>query len=486
MARKTNKTAAKTTKNVTKPATKPAAAPAEKVEVETVETVEATEEVKVTNPKAEVNTTNITPKNLAGTTRSSLDANHRVDLLGLADSIFRKDPEAERKFSLELRESMNSIVAAGVVAALADEAVYGDSSFSAVLNHKMYPQLVCAAKDMGITMPNIKSLPVNEKGDVQVKSEDIKVSRESKKQLTEEHAIEEEKPELDPIKVAAMDEEALKKALQYMLIVGPKKSNIKTTLTTVVDFMRAYRMALADKAENVAEAKLKYDAYTVDQWLMDAFKYVQPTFLLHGIGRGLITMASLDKSPISSFCILRKSLTDPETKQPVWDDQSIADAVKAIIFLVATKNINDETANLEALDKKAKDYKEVSEKYTNSINHYKDVLGYVTNPDFSIVNNLISNMDEKKDPVAIKLYGRIKDQYYPDSARGGFKNIDVNIVQRAGIICNMFKSPEDRNENYNEVNIHDLVAYTTEEIKAMREAEAKEAAEKKAEESKNA
>lgn len=472
MAAKNNKIQNKTKKRVNKPVE----APTDTIVVETVETP--------TNKQ--IKPTDINTKNIVGRVSSSLDANHRVDLLSLADDIFRKDPEAERKFSLELRDSVNSIVAAGVVAALADEAVYGDSTFSVVLNHTMYPQLICAAKDMGIALPNIKTLPVKKDGTVEITNESIKVSKESRKQITEEHAIEEECPELDPIKVATMDEEALKKALQFILIIGPKKSNIKTTLTTVVDFMRAYRMALADKAENVAEAKLKYDAYTVDQWLMDAFKYVQPTFLLHGIGRGLITMASLDKSPISSFCILRKSLTDPETKKSVWDDQSIADAVKAIIFLVANKNISDETANLEALDKKAKDYEEIAEKYTNSINHYKDVLGYVTNPDFSIVNDMIVNMDEKKDPIAIKLYGRIKDQYYPDSARGGFKNIDTNIIQRAGIICNMFKSPEDRNENYNEVNIHDLVAYTAEEIKAMREAEAKNAAEKKTEDSKNA
>lgn len=472
---KNNKTQKKTTK-----VNKPAAAPAEAAVVETVETT-------VEPPKEDqVSPTQINAKNLAGSTKSSLDANHRVDLLHLADDIFRKDPDAERKFSLEVRDGVNAIVAAGVVAAIADEAVYGNSTFSAVLNHTMYPQLVVAAKDMGITLPNIKALPVDESGNVTVDSKEVKVSKEAKEKLTEEHAIEDEKPELDPVKVASMSEEDLKKALQYLLIVGPKKTNIKNTLVSVVDFMRTYRMTMADKAENAAEAKLKYDDYTVDQWLMDAFSYVKPTFLLHGIGRGLITMASLDKSPISSFCILRKTLSDPETGQPVWDEQSIADAVKAIIYLVANNAIADEQKNLDALDKKAKDYKDVSEKYKNSIQHYKDILGYVTNPDPEIISSLIEKMDKDKDPVAIKIYGRIKDQYYPNSARGGFKNMDYNIVQRAGIICNMFKPLADQDETYAEINLHDLVAYTTEEIKEMREAEAKAAAEAKKEEGKNA
>lgn len=472
---KNNKTQKKTTK-----VNKLVAAPAEEAVVETVETT-------VEPPKKDqVNPTQINAKNLAGSTKSSLDANHRIDLLHLADDIFRKDPDAERKFSLEVRDGVNAIVAAGVVAAIADEAVYGNSIFSAVLNHTMYPQLVVAAKDMGIALPNIKALPVDENGNVTVDSKEVKVSKEAKEKLTEEHAIEDEKPELDPVKVASMSEEDLKKALQYLLIVGPKKTNIKNTLVSVVDFMRTYRMTMADKAENAAEAKLKYDDYTVDQWLMDAFSYVKPTFLLHGIGRGLITMASLDKSPISSFCILRKTLFDPETGQPVWDEQSIADAVKAIIYLVANNAIADEQKNLDALDKKAKDYKDISEKYKNSIQHYKDILGYVTNPDPEIISSLIEKMDKDKDPVAIKIYGRIKDQYYPNSARGGFKNMDYNIVQHAGIICNMFKPFADQDETYAEINLHDLVAYTTEEIKEMREAEAKAAAEAKKEEGKNA
>ena len=50
----------------------------------------------------------------------------------------------------------------------------------------------------------------------------------------------------------------------------------------------------------------------------------------------------------------------------------------------------------------------------------------------------------------------------------------------------MFKPLADQDETYAEINLHDLVAYTTEEIKEMREAEAKAAAEAKKEDSKNA
>lgn len=454
-------------------------------EVPVVETVTA-EEPKEVKEESKVTVSQMTTKNMVGTTTSKLDANHRVELLGLADSIFRQDPNAEKKFTLEVRESVNSIVAAGVIASLADEAVYGDSTFSAVLKGAMYPQLVVTAKDMGITLPNIKSLPTDTDGNVTIESKQIKVSKPAKEQLKEEHAIEEEKPEIDPVKVAALDEEALKKALNYLLIIGPKKTNIKNTLVSVVDFMRTYRMTLADKAENTAEAKLKYDNYTVDQWLMDAFSYVKPTFLLHGIGRGLCSMVSLEKGPVSSFTILRKSLTNTDDGKVAWDDQSIADGTKAIIYLVAQSCIESEEKNLEALDKKAKDYKEVSQKYKDSIQHYKDILGWIMTPDSDYISGFMKRVDEDKDPFAIKLYNRILNEYYPGKARGGYKNMDYLVTQHLGIICNMFKPEDMKDKTFSVANLAEPVAYTEEEIKAMREAEAKAAAEKKAEESKNA
>ena len=225
-------------KNVTPPAEDPTV-------IETVEN------------KENVNISKSTPRNLVGTTRSALDANHRVDLLTLTNKVFREDPDASRKYSVDFLGAMDTIVAAGIVCALADEAAFGEGSFSAVLNHTMYPQLVIAAKELGVTLPQVKALPVDKDGNVTIESSKVKLSKETKQELEKEKEIEETKPELDPVKVANMDETALKNALQYMLVVEPKVSKIKDVLVKVVDFMRTYRMTLADKAENAAKAKLK-------------------------------------------------------------------------------------------------------------------------------------------------------------------------------------------------------------------------------------
>ena len=423
-----------------------------------------------------VNPAKITAKNMAGTTHSSLDANHRVDLLSLAHKMFKEDPDAPRKYTVDFLDSMDKIMAAGIVSALADEAAYGEGSFSVILNHTMYPQLVIAAKEMGITLPNVKNLPVNEEGKVEVNKEQIRMSKEAKEELRKEKEIIDEKPELDPVKVANMDDEALNKALSYLLIQGPKTSKIKDTLVSVVD--------IADKAENAAEAKLKYDDYTTGQWLEMAFSHVKPTFLLHGIGRGLVSTIGLEKSPITAFCIMRKSMTkDDGTVE--WDDQSIADATKSIAIFVAKDCIAKEKANMEALDPKAKDYKDIKAKYEAAIQHYESCIEWITANDSGIVENLITGL-ENDDPVLSKIYQRIRDRYYPNKNREVFKNLDTNVQQRAGIILNMFKEEGTRNLNYSETNISELVQYTKEELEEKRKAAVEAAQEEKKEETKNA
>lgn len=449
--------------------TKPVTPPTEEAVIETV--------VQEENP---VNMSQMTTKNAVGQTRSSLDANHRVDLLGLAHKVFKEDPDAGRKYSLDFLDAMDSVIAAGIVSALADEAAFGEGSFSVVLQHKLYPQLVLAAKEMGVTLPTPKNLLPAEDGTVTVNKEQIKLSKEVKEELKNEKAIENEQPELDPKKVAEMDEEALRKALTYIMITGPKATNVKNTLVKIVDFMREYRMTLADKAENAAEAKLKYDDYTTGQWLDDAFSFIKPTFLISGIGRGMTTNVAYEKTPISAFCILRKNMTDKDGNVE-WDDQSIADAAKSMIIFVAKDNIEKEKKGLDALDKKAKDYKDVAAKYEASIRRYEDCIETVKNPSFSVIDHIIEGL-ERDDETLKKMYYRVRDAYYKGKSRDMIKNLDTNVIQHAGIILNMFREPGTQNIDYNVANLSELVQYTEEELKekAKAELEAKNA-EKKAE-----
>ena len=59
-------------------------------------------------------------KDALKTTSSALDANHRVDLLSLAHKMFKEDPDAPRKYTVDFLDSMDKIMAAGIVSALAE------------------------------------------------------------------------------------------------------------------------------------------------------------------------------------------------------------------------------------------------------------------------------------------------------------------------------------------------------------------------------
>lgn len=435
-------------------------------------------------------TTGFSPQQMIGSTGSSLDANHRVDLIHLMDDVFRKDPNAEKRFTLELRESMNQIVVMGIVASLADEARFGNSTFTAVLSGTAYPQLVVAAHTMGIKLPDIKALEVKENGTVEIPSSEFEnVNEEAAKQMDAEHKIETEGDsgsiELDPVKVAKMDEDALKKALSYILITGPKlKKSVKDTLVSCVDFMRDYRMAQADSAEKPAEVKDKLDSRSVYDWLNDAFSYVKPTHLLSGIGVGMKVLVETEKNGVSAFMILRGSLTDKETGVPCWDDQSIADAARAITKWSCEDSIAKDTEKLNALDPKAKDYKKTKEGFENSIAHYKSIIDDVTNPNFNIIDDM-ENLLESGNHAVVSMAARIRNAFYPETVKkpaSDYKNLYNNIKQRAGIIANMFREPGNFNQNYSEANLSDLVEYTEEEKVELR----KSAAEAKKEESKNA
>lgn len=485
----------KNTKDAAKAATKK---PVSKKKAQTPPPAPAAEEAPVQTVESPApNMSQFTTQNAVGSTASRLSADSRVTLLNLADDIFRKDPNATQRFGLQVCESINQIVAAGVVSALADEAAFSDGTFATVLKSSMYPQLVVAAQDMGIKLPTIKALPSGEEeGTVVIESGQVKVSKETKTKLKEEREIIEKgdsgEIELDPKKVAELGEEELVKALTYHIASKGKTSrNTKDMLTGVVDFMREYRMALANKADNTVEAMEKYDNRTMREWLQDIFQYVEPTVLMSGIGRGMKTLIMRDKSPISAFIILRNSLIDKESGAVVWDDQSIADAVFAIVELMCNKEIAAEQKAIEALDSKAEGYKEIVEKHNKVIADNETILGYINDISYDICERY-NTPEGDKDENLQKVYGQLMKMYHPmcDCRGGHFVNLNENLRQRAGIILNLFRSPSVANKNYNEVNILDVFVkfpgsdteYTLTEWFELEEKERKEMVDKAAKE----
>lgn len=459
----------------------PKTAPETKVE----EAAEATVETTVEQPANDVVKALLNrSKNVSG-----LDANHRVELNGQIIDLFVKNPDARNQFGDTLCESMTQIAAVGVISAVADEVVNGNSTFALTVKKSSYPALLAAAKDMGIDLPALAALPAPSEETVQLPSTEIKVSEETAAAVAEEARVATEgdqgKIETDPVKVAHMSEDDLKKALTYILITTYKhQKNVKESLVKAVDFMHDYRIELARQAENSTEAMNKIEDRSMLEWLNEIFSYVKPTIYMKGIGKGMFELINREKSPLSAFLIFRDYLTDKETGKPEWDDQSIADAVYAIVKLICNDNIASETAAKDALDKSKKGYRELATKYEEEIAKNKNVLSYLDNVSFDILDNFLHNTDN----IVASARGRVWKVFFPDAPVNQvppYKNLYENIEQRAGIVLNLFRAPGSKNQNYNEANITPLEQYTMEEYEAKMEADRKAKAEAKKAESKN-
>lgn len=472
-----------------KKTTKPAAQTAPKAKKnppKTQETVQTTVETPVEEAQV-VNTTSIKGRNLVSRENSNLDANHQVELLGLAAKYFHDDRDnSVAIFGQKVVDDVNRLTMVGIVVAMADEAVNGNSAMGiAFRSEKVYKTLASVASEMGVSLPDVKALPAPDKdGNIILPSSEVKVEAETAEQLKKEKEIEQagdaDQIELDPAKVADLDEEALKNALQYILVTNFKRERgTKDALIEVVTFMQKYRMAEAKKAENSSEAMDKFAARTTREWLEDVFSYVKPVVHMQGIGKGLYASILGTKSPLPAFLILRDYLTNKGTGKVEWDDQSIADAVYCLVRYVCEDNIAKEEAAKAALDPKVKGYRDVATKHEEQIAVNKEIIGYITDISFDVMENFLHTEDK---PLA-SARGRIRKQYYNEyepEAYPSYKNLWQNVEQQAGIILNLFRMPGNKNQNYSEANLTPIERYTQEEYDAMiaAEREAKKEAKK--------
>lgn len=486
MANKTKKTATQQKKNTpVKPATEQASPKNEQKKAPEKKPTTPPKKAPAAPPKTEEKP-EVKPavagvsQQVVSAATGSLDANRRMDMLTNMRVMFHEDPRARQNLGDDIVDTIDDLTRAGLICALADQAVNGDDTFSAVLKSQDYPALILAAHKMGIKLPALKALPVNDDGSVVVNSNDIEVAESVAEELKEEKKVEDAGDagdiELDPVKIAEMGEEALIKALKYYMISGPKKSSPFDMLTAIVDFMKEYRNALAEKAENAEEAKGKYTGYTTYDWLMDAFSFVSPTMLFKGIGGGMRDLVIIEKSPLSAFVILRKAFYAKKTECP-WTDQDLADATRAIIEFICNTEIKSSEALITTLVEDDENYQKEKDRLEGIIAVHKDVLNSIQDISFDIVESIASESNKTERTAK----GRIWNMYYPEcdaSELPRYKNLIDNIAMRAGIILNLFRDPNSRNLNYSEANITPVEKYTMEEyneiLKSKKEAEKKD------------
>lgn len=472
-----------------KPAAKPvAAAPAPVKSAPQVKTPEKKDEKAAPKPTTKPATTRKVDPQVAGMvanlnpSTSTLDANHRVELMGLGVKMFHDDPTAPQRYGEEFVNNMNEVLAVGIAGEIAHEAYYGKEGFAAAINKAALPALKAACEAIGAPL-NEKLLPApKQDGTIEVPAIAIKPSKETKETLKEEEKLRNEKPELDVKKILESEnpDAAHIAALKYLFIMQNGKGMIQT-LSDAIEFEREYLIAKS----NSEDATKRIKGYDHARILDHICREIQPTLIYRGIGRGLVEAYSTYGNLVGPFLIFRDAAVAKDGKSP-YTDAELANIVKVMIKWICTTEVANTTKVINSLDKKNEKYKETVATLNKSMQHYKDILEGIEIvsyeyadkfPEYTDYEGDDKNLLNKKS-IANKLAGRICKTYYGKAlSKQSYKNLVHNIQQRVGVILNLFVDGSAINSNYAESNITELIEITAEEKVAARKAAAQEKAE---------
>lgn len=355
-------------------------------------------------------------------------------------------------------------------------------------NEKNWTMLQELAKDMGVTIPEFKSLPKPTKeqlaaagleaapGQVVLALEEKHVSAEAKKKVQHEAKLNDDaqsgKKEYLKDHTKIETDEQLKEALEFQLSTGSSTNPI-TRLVTTTQFLRAYREAIAEKADDPQAELAKIHELTLADLLQDITTMVKPTFVLEGFGKRLGTLAQDANSVVPAFCNFKNCVLNKKTGKYEYDDETCASLTRVVIAWYASAKTAELSASIEAKNKNLavlkKDAKanakaiESEEKKISvdkkTIEMYTKMLALVTDPAFDLADGFIAaykNTDDPNHMYAVKVYKDIVYTYGYDK-----KNITelehdsllLNVQQHIGMILNLFNSEMGKQDAYDEKNL---------------------------------
>jgi hypothetical protein len=201
----------------------------------------------------------------------------------------------------------------------------------------------------------------------------------------------------------------------------------------------------------------------------------------------MATVTSGEKSPIHAFTILRDAIKDKDSGEPVLEDQETAYCASSIMKWYCNTNIESNKKAIENLDPK-KNKTEI-EKCEAQIQHYNDILTYITSPSAQEVDELLDNIGTtfneggtltQECQKANATFNRICKSYYGKQlSDADYKNLGRNIQEYGYHIINLFRSPGEQIMDRGLSNIGDLVERSAEERDAMIKESKKRWAERK-------
>lgn len=389
----------------------------------------------------------------------------------------RKDELKQNGGSADVYAGLTAIEDATIIDIAVTELVINKNPAALILtaNENNYNAVKLLAAEMGVTLPEFKTLPKPTKeqlklagiestdatGKVVLQIEDKNVSQEAKNKVKKEEAIrkEAEKADKDYLKdhTKIKTDAQLKEALEFQL-VNTKIVSPLDRLITSAQFYRSYLEARAEKADDPKAELAKIHEFTLADLLQDISTMVPPTFTAAGFGKLLCKRISDTKSVIPAFELLKRCGKNRKTNVFRFSDEEIAALVRVLVVWKASAQIASLSKDLKAMSKDAEKNAKAIEKINAEIVAEQGLIGFVTDPNFDLADNFIGAYNNNEDPMhkqAIDVAKSIVETYYKDVEIPELEDdvLLLNIQQHIGIDLNLFNNVSLRRDEYSADNL---------------------------------
>lgn len=394
---------------------------------------------------------------------TGLDANHQVDLLNGLKTFFHDDPNAKTRFGEAVVEKIDGITAIGFVTVLVNEIVSAKTPFAVKMSSAQLGAITEVAPMLGIQIDS-KLLPApSADGTVQVPSNAVVVSKETAKKVKKEKTVVDEKPTIDPSKVA--NDEQLKKSLVFILCDTSASTRPYDRMVRATEFLRSVRSLEASKLTDADESKTKLaeiKAKSVSDLLEDMRLLVgECPFSTVGLAHYVYNQAVETKNPVSPFILLYRASRNKTTNAGL-EDSTVAAIVKVLVNWNVDERLKEYEAACKRIKKTTKDekiLKNALEPVQKNIDYCKSIKECICHPNFDAVESLIDDFkgeDPKKKSKATFTVRNIIELWMPDvkfdELESNEKKDEIleNVKKRAGVIMNAFLDPLEQNIAYKE------------------------------------
>lgn len=418
---------------------------------------------EATSASVEVIDVNKLNQQLNSKSDTGLDANHQVDLLNGLKTFFHDDPNAKTRFGEAVVEKIDGITAIGFVTVLVNEIVSAKTPFAVKMSSAQLSAITEVAPMLGIQI-DLKLLPApNADGTVQVPSNAVVVSKETKEKAKKEKAVVDEKPTTDPSKIT--NDEQLKKSLVFILGDTSASTRPYDRMIRATEFFRSVRSLEASKLADADESKTKLaeiKAESVSDLLEDMRLLIgECPFSTVGLAHYVYNQAVETKNPVSPFIILYRSSRNKTTNAGL-EDSTVAAIVKVLVNWNVDERLKEYKAAYERKKKTTKDekiLKNALEPVQKNIDYCKSIKECISHPNFDAVESLIDDFkgeDVKKKNKATFIVRNIIELWMPDvkfdELESNEKKDEIleNVKKRAGVIVNAFLDPLEQNIAYKE------------------------------------